>query len=75
MGLGAGMSMAQQMMNATNFGGGQQPPAAPPASPAPGGAPAAPAGAAGAATKFCMNCGHSIPRAAKFCSECGGAQQ
>jgi membrane protease subunit (stomatin/prohibitin family) len=78
-GLGAGMSMAQQMMNATNFGGGSQPLAAPPSAgspPAsPSGSPAAPAAAAGAATKFCMNCGHSIPRAAKFCSECGGAQQ
>jgi len=74
-GLGAGMTMAQQMMNAANFGGGAQPPAPPaPSGASPGAAPAAPA-TAGAATKFCMNCGHSIPRAAKFCSECGGAQQ
>ena len=71
-GLGAGMTMAQQMMNAANFGGGQ-PPSAGPAPPA--GAPVSPSGAGGAGTKFCMNCGHSIPRAAKFCSECGGAQQ
>ena len=25
-------------------------------------------------TKFCTNCGKSIPRTAKFCPECGGAQ-
>jgi membrane protease subunit (stomatin/prohibitin family) len=59
-----------------------------PAGPAPGGIP--PAGVAGAAagavagaaaaagaaaeTKFCMNCGARIPRAAKFCSECGTGQ-
>jgi membrane protease subunit (stomatin/prohibitin family) len=62
-GLGAGMAMAQQMMNAMH--------PAQPANPA----PSAPAAAAGAATKFCMNCGKSIARAAKFCPECGGAQQ
>jgi membrane protease subunit (stomatin/prohibitin family) len=76
-GLGVGMNMAQQMMNAGNFGGGPQPPAAPPAAPAPppAGPAAAPPAASGAATKFCINCGQSIPRAAKFCAECGGAQQ
>jgi membrane protease subunit (stomatin/prohibitin family) len=74
-GLGAGMTMAQQMMNAANFGGPQQPPATPaPAAPAPP-APAAPVAGGGAATKFCINCGQSIPRGARFCSECGGAQQ
>jgi membrane protease subunit (stomatin/prohibitin family) len=78
-GLGAGITMGQQMMNA-GFGG-QQPPAAPPAPPAPNAPPAPSAGpsggggAAGAATKFCTNCGASIPRPARFCSECGGAQQ
>jgi membrane protease subunit (stomatin/prohibitin family) len=76
-GLGAGMTMAQQMMNAANFGGAPQPPAPPaPAPPAPAAPAAASASAgAGAATKFCINCGQSIPRAARFCSECGGAQQ
>ncbi len=64
-GLGAGMVMAQQMMNAMQ----PQPPAAPQA-PA---APAAPS--AGGATKFCLNCGKPIPKAARFCPECGGAQQ
>jgi len=31
--------------------------------------------APGAATKFCMECGKSIPRTAKFCPECGKPQQ
>lgn len=67
-GLGAGMVMAQQMMNA------MKPPAAPePQPPAPAAAPPAPA--AGGGTKFCMNCGHQIPKPARFCPECGGAQQ
>jgi len=70
-GLGAGMTMAQQMMNAGNFGAQPQAPAPPPP-PAASGAPPA---AGGAATKFCIGCGASIPRPARFCSECGGAQQ
>jgi len=71
-GLGAGLSMAQQMMS--SMSAAAPPPAAPPAAPmaaAPAGAPAA----AGAGTKFCINCGKPIPKAARFCSECGGAQQ
>ena len=60
-GLGAGLTMAQQMMNAAR-------PAAAESAPAP-------AAAGGAGTKFCMNCGKSIPKPAKFCPECGGAQQ
>ncbi|HKE26600.1 MAG TPA: SPFH domain-containing protein [Bryobacteraceae bacterium] len=77
-GLGAGMLMAQQMMGAMQPPAPQPPQAPPaPAAPAPGGSPGgAPSGnAAGGATKFCMSCGHQIPRAAKFCPECGGAQQ
>ena len=62
-GLGAGMAMgqamAQQVANAMR-------PGEPPASPA--------AGGAASATKFCINCGHQIPRQAKFCAECGTAQ-
>jgi membrane protease subunit (stomatin/prohibitin family) len=61
-GLGAGLSMAQTMMNAIK-------PAAP-AEPA-----ATPAGGASADTKFCVECGHAIPRSAKFCAECGKPQQ
>jgi membrane protease subunit (stomatin/prohibitin family) len=69
-GLGAGMVMAGQMMNAMNPAAHPEQPAAAP--PAPGG-PAAPA--AGGTTKFCLNCGKTIPKPAKFCPECGGAQQ
>jgi membrane protease subunit (stomatin/prohibitin family) len=73
-GLGAGMVMAQQMMSAMKPAdpGGTPPEPAPPAPQAPA-VPAAPA--AGGATKFCLNCGKPIPKAARFCSECGGAQQ
>lgn len=60
MGLGAGMAMGQQMMNAMHT--------APPA------APVAPAAAATEGSKFCINCGKSMPRIAKFCPECGGGQ-
>jgi membrane protease subunit (stomatin/prohibitin family) len=68
-GLGAGMLMAQQMMNASRPPAGPSPAA--PEAPAPqGGVP----GGAQGGTKFCMNCGHSIPKPAKFCPECGGAQ-
>ncbi|MEQ1884382.1 MAG: SPFH domain-containing protein [Bryobacteraceae bacterium] len=82
-GLGFGQVMAQQMANAMR----PQEPPPPPAAPAPAApAPAAPSGAAPAAgdpagstaeagsTKFCINCGQKIPRAAKFCSECGSTQ-
>jgi membrane protease subunit (stomatin/prohibitin family) len=63
-GLGAGMLMAQQMMNAAK-------PAAPTGPVAPG----APEGAAAGGTKFCINCGKTMPKPAKFCPDCGGAQQ
>jgi len=71
-GLGAGIAMGQQMMNAMRPGPPPAPPAAPvSAAPVPE-TPAAPE--AGAETKFCMNCGHSIPKRAKFCPECGTGQ-
>jgi membrane protease subunit (stomatin/prohibitin family) len=68
-GLGAGMAMAQSMMNALKT------PAAPEAPPA-AASPVAPAAPVTPAldTKFCVNCGHRIPKAAKFCSECGTPQ-
>jgi membrane protease subunit (stomatin/prohibitin family) len=62
-GLGAGVAMGQAMMdavkNSTSGAGG-------------GAAPAA--GAPSANTKFCPECGKSIPRSAKFCPECGKPQ-
>lgn len=61
-GLGAGLTMAQTMMNAMKTPA--EPPAAPPAVPP----------AASADTKFCVECGHAIPRAAKFCPDCGKPQ-
>ncbi|HLJ48739.1 MAG TPA: SPFH domain-containing protein [Bryobacteraceae bacterium] len=78
-GLGAGLTMAQQMMNAMQPGQ-QQHPQAPPPPPAPAPENSAPAAAAPTAapagqSKFCINCGKSMPRSAKFCPECGGAQQ
>jgi membrane protease subunit (stomatin/prohibitin family) len=80
MGLGAGMAMGQQMMQAMRPND-PPPSAAPPASPTPsGGVPPAGSSSGGASagstnpTKFCINCGHQIPRSAKFCAECGSAQ-
>lgn len=80
-GFGAGMAMGQQMLNAMQPGGGQQPggtppqqPPPPPQAPAPGGGGTPAQAGPGGETKFCMNCGKHIPRAAKFCPECGGAQ-
>ena len=70
-GLGAGLTMAQSMMNAMKPGSGGAPGAPSAAAPA---NPAAPAGGE-TATKFCINCGKPMPRAAKFCPECGGSQQ
>jgi membrane protease subunit (stomatin/prohibitin family) len=72
-GLGAGVAMGQQMMQAMSGGLGVPgvPSPVAPAVPVPAAPPAAaPAGE----TKFCLNCGKSIPRAAKFCPECGTAQ-
>ena len=71
-GLGAGLTMAQQMMNSMKSpqAGGPTPGGPAPA----GGAAPAGGGAPAADTKFCMNCGKPIARAAKFCPECGSAQ-
>jgi membrane protease subunit (stomatin/prohibitin family) len=66
-GLGAGLSMAQGMVNALKPGGVGSPATASPA--AAGAAPAA-----AGETKFCMACGKTIPRIAKFCPECGQTQ-
>ncbi len=62
-GLGAGMAMGKAMADAIT----------------PGGAGSAPTGGAGTAasadTKFCVNCGKTIPKTAKFCPDCGTQQQ
>src|SRR5438093_11941997 len=86
-GMGAGMAMGKAMADALNpnaaggggggGGGGGTTGTSSPASATPSKPPSNPssAGTASAATKFCTNCGTTIPRAAKFCSECGSAQQ
>lgn len=76
-GLGAGLTMGQVMMGAMKPPTAEPPaPAAPPVAPIPagpqgGGVP--PAGAAGD-SKFCIECGHGMPKKAKFCPECGAGQ-
>jgi membrane protease subunit (stomatin/prohibitin family) len=64
-GLGAGVAMGQAMMDAIKKapGGAADPGAV-------GGAGAAAAGE----TRFCINCGKTIPRVSKFCPECGKPQ-
>jgi len=72
-GLGAGLTMAQQMMNAMRpdqpGSPAPQSPVPPPVTPS-GSAPEAPSGD----VKFCFECGKSIPKRAKFCPECGTQQ-
>jgi membrane protease subunit (stomatin/prohibitin family) len=85
-GLGAGFIMAQQMANAMRPAapqGPENPPPPPPAAPVAGPPPAggaapqqgAPAAVPAGETKFCVECGHNIPKRAKFCPDCGAAQQ
>jgi membrane protease subunit (stomatin/prohibitin family) len=66
-GLGAGMAMGQAMMDAIKKGSASSNSEA--GAPASGGAPAT-----GADSKFCLNCGKSIPKVSKFCPNCGQAQ-
>ena len=75
-GLGAGLAMGQTMMNAMRPGEQPPPGGGPGAAPAAGptGGPGAPPATPATETKFCINCGKSIPKPAKFCPECGGAQ-
>jgi membrane protease subunit (stomatin/prohibitin family) len=65
-GLGAGVALGQAMLDAVKKAGT-------PAESGSGGA-ATPAAAANADTKFCLECGKSIPRSSKFCPECGKPQ-
>lgn len=62
-GLGAGLTMAQQMMNSMKPDSPGGPAPAEPVPPPPAGE-----------TKFCSECGNKIARSAKFCPECGKAQ-
>ena len=67
-GLGAGIAMGQAMMDALKKGSAPSTPDSGAA--ASGGA----ATVASAETKFCLNCGKSIPKVSKFCPNCGQAQ-
>ena len=62
-GLGAGVAMGQAMMDALRSSGSPRQDAG------------SPVAATAAETKFCLNCGKSIPKSSKFCPECGHAQQ
>lgn len=65
-GLGAGMAMGQAMMDAikqSTSGGSSG-----------GGTAPAASGVPSPSTKFCSECGKSIPRSSKFCPECGKPQ-
>ena len=79
-GLGAGMMMGQQMMNAMQPQQQAPPPPPPtagpsvPSGPSTSGGGGAPAAGASAETKFCVECGKPIAKRAKFCPECGSAQ-
>lgn len=65
-GLGAGIAMGQAMMDAIRKGSSAGSPES--------AAPAAGSVVAGAESKFCLNCGKSIPKVSKFCPDCGQAQ-
>ncbi len=69
-GIGAGLAFGQSFAGAMQQPQQQRPPQPPPPSPA-AATPATPS----SDTKFCMNCGNKIARAAKFCPECGTTQQ
>lgn len=66
MGLGAGAAVAQTLSASL------RPTFTAPVAAAP--AAVADASAASGETKFCIECGHSIPQRAKFCAECGKPQ-
>jgi membrane protease subunit (stomatin/prohibitin family) len=80
---GAGLAMANVMAGAFPRVGLPPQETPPPQQPPQGGAPVVPvapvapaAGGAGPAkeTKFCIECGQSMPGKAKFCPNCGSAQ-
>ena len=65
-GLGAGLALGQFMANAMKPGGSEPPQATVASSQT--------TQAATTETKFCLNCGKSIPKVSKFCPQCGQAQ-
>ena len=72
MGLGAGAAVAQVLQSSLNSVTAARAPVAAPALIA---APtAAASSAASQGSKFCIECGHSLPLSAKFCAECGKPQ-
>jgi len=72
MGLGAGAAVAQVLQSSLRS---VTPVAPPAAAPALIGVPSTAASpAASQASKFCIECGHSLPLSAKFCAECGKPQ-
>jgi membrane protease subunit (stomatin/prohibitin family) len=78
-GIGAGFTLAQSMMNAMRPDSPDGPSPQAPVPPPPPAAPAAPASGEGGAepsgdVKFCFECGKSIPKRSKFCPECGTQQ-
>ncbi len=66
-GLGAGAAMAQAVMSQAKASTGAAAPSAVVDS-------SAATASSGAATKFCIECGKTMPQRAKFCPECGKAQ-
>jgi membrane protease subunit (stomatin/prohibitin family) len=76
MGLGAGAAVAQVLSNALKpsmTAPGAVPSQGPPSAPVLIGSSAAASPAYGV-SKFCIECGKSIPQTARFCPECGKAQ-
>jgi membrane protease subunit (stomatin/prohibitin family) len=71
-GVGAGVGLGMGQIMADALRPGQQAPAA--AAPPPPAAAAPAAAGAAADTKFCMECGNSMPRAGRFCPSCGKPQ-
>jgi membrane protease subunit (stomatin/prohibitin family) len=72
MGLGAGAAVAQVLSNSLrSVSPGPAPIAAPVLIAAPSGS-TSPSASQG--SKFCIECGHSLPLSAKFCAECGKPQ-
>jgi membrane protease subunit (stomatin/prohibitin family) len=73
-GLGAGIAMGQAMMDALKKGSAPSGSEAGAPTTGPAGVPGAAAPATSVETKFCLNCGKSIPKISKFCPNCGQAQ-